>query len=96
MYASTIKSKFFRLMPSHKMRHIYCGGAFGGFQGQGIHWLSFRSVPMHVVPHNANFSVIFRYLHYFTYFIPSPGPPYLTRGFDFMLFMVYAYTSTIP
>ena len=36
-------------------------------------------------PPNANFLLFFAIFHYFTLFTPSPGPPYLTRGFVFML-----------
>ena len=38
-------------------------------------------------PQNANFLLFFAIFHYFTLFTPSPGPPYLTRGFYFMLFI---------
>ena len=43
---------------------------------------------MHVAPPKREFPPIFAIFHYFTLFTPSPGYPYLTRGFIFMLFII--------
>ncbi len=93
---STIKSQIFRLCLAIKCATYTVEGPFGGFQGQGIHWLSFRSDPMHVVPHKREFSVIFRYFTLFYLFYPLPRAPIPHQMVRFYAIYVYAYTSTIP
>ena len=67
------------------MPHGLWRGRFGVFKVREFIDKVFEAIQYTQHPKNAKFPPIFAIFHYFSLFTPSPGPPYLARGFVFML-----------